>query len=690
MGRLLALAAMLAATAAGAAAQDPPFITRAEYMALTREISGDAAYEHVRHFTQFHKPRGGSEGLLAVAQYFEARARDAGLEDVRLIRQPATGGAWNARAADLWIGTADSAPPPWSRLVSLRQTPLHLADGSESADVTADLVDVGAGADSSDYVGREVRGKVVLAWGPIAAVAREAVTRRGAAGILSRPNPQGAQALDYPDQVRWSFTPGPFAFVLSHRQGTELARTLARGRVAVRAHVETVTDTSQHWQVMVEGVIRGTQPSLPAVVLTAHLQEEKFSANDDGSGVANLAEIARAFTRLISTGQIPRPRRTIRFWWVTEIGSERQYFADNPDEARRVWLNINQDMAGANQAQDVMRVQNITYVPWTRAHFLDDVALRTIEFLVTANSQQLASAQVPAGTVPWRPAPIYSTLGTRHRYNAAMVPFHSNTDHITFVEAPIGVPGITFTNWPDNYIHTSDDDLWNVDRTQLERNAVAEAMMALFLARAGDPDAPALVAATSGRAMARIADAYRLAAARLLRADTADLPSAYKAGRWHIEAVAAVATQHVRSVSQVASGSLPNRLVARAAAQVDADGRARVADLDLLFREVAGRPAPAILLSPVEQRLDRMRPSLSGGPREFQERRGRVDGVDGLHNLMAGEIVNAVDGRRTGLDIYKLVSAEARAGGDFYYGVVTPEAVEQYLQNLVRAELVRM
>ena len=690
MGRPIVFALLFAAATTRAAAQDLPFITRTEYAALTREISGDAAYEHVRYFTQFHKPRGGAEGLMVVAQYFEARAREAGLEEVRLIRQPNGGPAWNARAADLWIGSGDTAAPSWSRLVSMRQTPLHLADGSEPANVTTRLADVGAGTDSADYAGRDVRGRVVLAWGPIGTVAREAVTRRGAVGIVSRPNPQSTQAIDYPDQVRWSFTPGPFAFVLSHRQGTELARALARGPVPVRALVESATDTTQRWQVMVEGVVRGEQPSLPAVVLTAHLQEEKFSANDNGSGVANLAEIARAFSRLISTGQIPRPRRTIRFWWVTEIGSERQYFADNPDEARRLWLNINQDMVGANQAQDVMRVQNVTHVPWTRAHFLDDVALRTIEFLVAANGQQIASVQVPPGTLDWRPAPIYSTLGTRHRYNAAMVPFHTNTDHMTFVEAPIGLPGISFTNWPDNYIHSSDDDLWNVDRTQMERNAVAEAMMALFLARAGDADAPALVASTSARAMARIADAYRLAATNFVRADTSDAAAVHKAGRWHIEAVTAVAAQHVRTVGQIASGPLATRLVARATAQVETDGRARLADLDLLFREISGRPAPVLQLSPVEQRLDRMRPSISGGPREFQERRGRVTAVASLHNLMAFEVLNAVDGRRTGLDIYKLVTAEARAGGDFYYGVVTPEAVEQYLQNLAQAELVRM
>ena len=67
-------------------------------------------------------------------------------------------------------------------------------------------------------------------------------------------------------------------------------------------------------------------------------------------------------------------------------------------------------------------------------------------------------------------------LGTRERYDARVVPFHNNTDHQVFNMATIGIPGVTFTNWPDDYIHSTDDDLWQMDATQLKRNAVAVAV----------------------------------------------------------------------------------------------------------------------------------------------------------------------------------------------------------------------
>jgi hypothetical protein len=270
------------------------------------------------------------------------------------------------------------------------------------------------------------------------------------------------------------------------------------------------------------------------------------------------------------------------------------------------------------------------------------------------------------------------------------VPFHNNTDHMTFTEAPIGIPGITLTNWPDNYIHTTDDDLWNIDRTQLERNAVAVAMMAVFMSRADDADVPVLAAATAGRGMRRIGDAYGQAAGWLLAAEPVVRGRSYQDGRAQIEEVTRVAARHVRSVGDVAGEAGAQRLVARAAGQVEADGRARLADLEALWRELAGRAPPPGELSPAEQRLAAMRPVLSAGPAEFLDRRARIRSVPGLHGLMAFEILNSVDGSRTGLDIFRLVAAEARAAGPAYYGVVTPEAVESYLGNLVAAELVRV
>ena len=62
--------------------------------------------------------------------------------------------------------------------------------------------------------------------------------------------------------------------------------------------------------------------------------------------------------------------------------------------------------------------------------------------------------------------------------------------------------------------------------------------------------------------------------------------------------------------------------------------------------------------------------------------RGRIGGVRGLHSLMSFEVLHGVNGERSGLDIYRYVADEAREAGEYYYGVVTPEAVLEYLGNV--------
>ena len=334
------------------AGQSLKYLSPEEESYLKGEISGDAAYEHLRHNTQFHRPRGGAEGLMEVARYYEQKARDYGLADVRLIRQKASYRAWNARSAELWI-----VEPAVERIASTVQTPIHLVDNSRAADVTAELVDVGQGTSEKDYQGKQVEGRIVLAWGAPAAVMKEAVGKRCAAGLVLRPDPRSPRWFGYPDQVRWLTLPGAdsqdritFAFGISYRQGAELAARIAAAKqpLQVRARVDA-SFSEEKWQVMVEGFLRGTAIQDQDIVLTGHMQEEKYSANDDGSGCANVAEIARTLSKLIREGSLAPPRRNIRFWWVTEIGSERQYFADNPGEARKMLANINSDMVGATR-----------------------------------------------------------------------------------------------------------------------------------------------------------------------------------------------------------------------------------------------------------------------------------------------------------------------------------------------------
>src|SRR5438046_10511758 len=96
-----------------------------------------------------------------------------------------------------------------------------------------------------------------------------------------------------------------------------------------------------------------------------------------------------------------------------------------------------------------------------------------------------------------------------------MVHYFDSTDHLVFNEGAIGIPGVTFTNWPDEYIHSSDDDLWQIDRTQLQRNAVAVAASALYLANLTENEAPALLALMAGAARARLSHDLAIGLSRL-------------------------------------------------------------------------------------------------------------------------------------------------------------------------------
>ncbi len=697
--RLVILSAALILLASPVAAQRLTILPDQHVRLISEEISGDAAYAHVRHNSQFHRPRGGSDGLWAVAQYYEAKAREYGLQDVKIIKQAYTARPWNARFADLWI--AGETP---ERIASTIQTPLHLADFSRHADVTAELVDIGGGTDA-DIGAKDVAGKIVLTYGSIATVMQQVVAQRGAAGIIWYPSPfyEGSgtdgSGFNMPDQIRWLSIPAgqvggkepTFAFVLSLRQGVALHNRLARATapVRVRAVVDagfTSVQGEQPWQVMVEGFIPGSEPGRGQdVVLTGHMQEGMQSANDDASGTGSTLEISRALNKLITEGRLPRPRRILRFWWFTVFTSQRQYFADNPEAHRRMWVNVNQDMVGADQSQDIMRKQGITRVPASRFHVLNDVAEAVVEYMVRSNTFELS--QLQAGITQVYPRPHLSHLGTRQRYNAEMIFFHGNTDHIPFNEAPIGVPGVSFTNMPDRFIHSSDDDLETLDRTQLGRNAAAAALIAYTMARADGESAPELAAETSGRGAERMGRNLRLALGWI--SAPGDRVAAYHRAVEQIRYAAERERRAAASIREIDPSAA--RISSGLVEAVGLRESQALRELDMHFRAVAGaaRPAPRVR-SAAERELDAMRPVLAAGPREFLTGRSKVANVPGLHGLMGFELMNLVDGRRTGADIYRFAAAEAREAGEHYFGTVTADAVLAYLKSAADAGLIRL
>jgi hypothetical protein len=691
-----------------ALAQGTPFVDPKTANLLKNELSGEIAFDNLRVITRFHRP-GGSEGELQAAEFIAEKARQYGLEEVKLITQRSDSPSWTCRWAELWL-----IEPEEIKLASYEEVATSIADYSRSADVTAELVDVGTGIAPEEYQGKDVRGKIVLASGSPSEVMRMAVWERGAAGIVSYASTRINPWTDSADQIAWQRVPatdGPagqkttFAFIVSPRMGLLLRARLggqAQGgwgrtgsstapeKLRVRAVVKSeFKPTPQQW--MVEAFIRGSEIHDQQIVLTAHIQEEKFSANDDGSGCVNLLEIGRALVRLMREGKITRPRRDIRFWWTTEISSEYRYFSEHPEEIKKLLVNINQDMVGAKQSIG-SRVQHVTRTPYSIPSYLSDVIESITNYVVDTNNAFLASIQ--AGKTARGSNytdPVYSRLGTREAFNARVVPYFDSTDHQVFVDSVVGVPGVTLTNWPDEYIHSSDDDLWQIDPTQLKRNAFIVAAAALYIANAGRPEVPRLAAEVYGSALSRLGRDARTALHLIRQADKERLPLAYKDARILIAEAALKEQRALDSIGVFAHGDAKGlELIKWFSDQIERAKESNLTDLSRLYELLSGDRPPATQLSPKEMELAKKIPVRIEGVAEYLAAREKIGPTPGLHPLMRAEVLNFVDGRRSFLQIYHAVRAEALSVGEFYYGVVTLEAVEDVLNKALAAGALKL
>ena len=197
------------------------------------------------------------------------------------------------------------------------------------------------------------------------------------------------------------------------------------------------------------------------------------SANDDGSGCANLLEIGRALARLIKEGKLPRPRRDIRFWWVNEFASQEQFFRENPGEPRRMLAEPQPGHGGRAPEPGRPRAVRLAPAlePAPRARRRDGERAHH-----GARRQHLAAhhARHRACRSPSR------ARSPRSRARAspttrAWCPTTTTPTTTPSRPRPIGVPGTSLTNWPDEFIHSTGDDLEQIDATQLERNAVVVA-----------------------------------------------------------------------------------------------------------------------------------------------------------------------------------------------------------------------
>lgn len=483
----------LVAVGAVAAAHTPPLLPERDVAALVNELNGETAKKNLEGLAKFHRQRG-SKGFHAAAELVAERAQAYGLSNVQILQFPADGRifygtqrarqAWDADTGEL----AEIKQGHEVNIASYSAEPIVLAEDSESADVTTDLVDVGEGTKESDYAGKDVSGKIVLVAAQGDAVQETAVGNFKAAGIVSyAQNQPTAWSGDNDNLIRWghldSFSPHKtFAFMVSLKTARALQERLTLGE-RIRMHAQVLAGQHPAFYEVVTATIEGSNAQLKdqEIAFSCHLDHQRPGANDNASGCVTILEVARTLQNLIGDGKLARPARTIRFIWVPEVEGTVTLLNAKPEFAKRIRAVVHMDMVGGGP--ETKAVFHMTRGPLSLPSFVHDVAWAFAAW-VNEESYQFAAT----GKARY---PLIAPGGGKEPLRAEFSAYTMGSDHDVYQDSSFAIPAIYMNDWPDRYIHTNLDTPSNVDATKLKRAAFIGAASGYFLANFSQRDVAA-------------------------------------------------------------------------------------------------------------------------------------------------------------------------------------------------------
>ncbi len=656
-----------------ASAQKPPLLPEKDVAALAQELSGETAKRNLEGIARFHRQRG-SQGFHSAAELVAERARAYGLSEVAILQFPADGKifygtqrsrpAWDAESAELWELREGGATV---KMASYEGEPVVLAEESESADVIADLVDVADGTKESDYAGKDVRGKIVLAGAQPGAVQDLAVGKFGAVGIVSyAQNQKTAWWGEDENLIRWghleTFSANKtFGFMISLKTARALRERMAKGE-KIRLH--TLVKTGQHpgnYEV-VTATIPGADPKVKdeEIAFSCHLDHQRPGANDNASGCVTILEIARTLQKLIGEGKLAPPARTIRFIWPPEIEGTLALLNGKPEFAARIKAVVHMDMVGGGPVTKA--VFHVTRGPMSLPSFLHDVAWAFAEFV---NEQSYKFAATGSAEYPF-----VAPEGGKEPLQAQDSAYTMGSDHDVYQDSAFKIPAIYLNDWPDRYIHTNFDMAANIDPTKLKRSAFIGAASGYFLAQFSQTDLRAVLSLLEANSL-RAAEEIKHQRKQLDACDGGELQ------RFH--------QNHVRLLAEsVSRFDIPVNAVFATLAKMgenierNSEGMCASATNIIGFAGAYRRspnPKGPLSVFGYDYFADHAKPAGVKIPRLLS-----YEGRWGAGEEYAYETLNFVDGSRNTSDITHAVSAE--------YGPVPLEMVAEYLTALEKIGVV--
>jgi hypothetical protein len=653
------------------------------------EASGETAWNTIMETGGYNKNRLAEEyaGTFYEAQYIYDQLKLYGLSGAEIVRFPGRK-IWDGIKGELW-----EVKPRRQKLASYRDMTAMLVSGSNSADVTAELIWVGRGT-RAEIKNLDVAGKIVVTEGSVSSVHTAACRTAGAEGVIAISTSR--EHFD-PLQIPWSgirgrakSNPAKFAFYLPAREGEFLKRRLLRKeKITVRAQVETTMHPYEMQDVIC--YVPGTDPDAGEIIFSAHLFEgyTKQGANDNKSGSAGILEVARVLHTLINEGRLPKPKRTIRFLWGPEFSGTGPWVKANKDLMEKTLCNINMDMVGEwlslNKA--FMCLMRTTY---GNPHYINDVMENYYRYVGETsrvrihNRGALRRIVAPTGA----DEPFYYSIETH--YGAS--------DHEVFNDWGVQVPGIMMIVWPDQWYHTSGDRVDKSDPTQMKRIVVIGAAAAYTIANADDEMAEKIAGETASNGTRRLGHQLARALELLNKSTVENFEESHKMARGYVEAAVKNEKNTLDSILELAVDKKRlGNFISKLKISMESLGKAHIAVVDAHMAGVAKQKKikpVKFQLSILEKKASKIFPKPTAkitsngynGYQKFIRSVPREESKKFPYRRAIGntrELQLLVNGKNSVLDIKHMLDSQFQRKSDL-------QAVLNYLEILKLAGLIEM
>ncbi len=449
-----------------------------------RELSGERAQAMVKEITAFYRSPG-SAGYHAATNMVAKCLRECGYADLEETRYPIDGetdvnGRTMPMSWEPYDAVVTLVNPVQTEIVNFNNAASCLAWWSQPTPpdgLTAEVIDIGTGETEADFAGKEIAGKIVFirntnrqeAW----AYASEQALLRGAKGILTDyflfPAPPDRTRENVPEAVqllRLGANSGgkydAWACSVDYPTGQYLLKLLSLGTVVVHADIHCRLFKGEGNNVL--ATIRGRDLPEESVLFLAHTSTGSRPGANCAAGTALLVEMACVLRRLIQAGELDRPRRTIKFLFVSEGLGSQAYISTHRDELSRIKTSICFCSAG-NDQQKTKATLILSRSPDSVPSFLNDYLQGVMD--------RVPKDRYWAG----KHDPDISSVAFDQ------VPYTPWSDNSTW--AAYGVPSVLVMSWPDIYFHSQLLTADTTDPRVMHRAGVTTAVAAYEIANAG-------------------------------------------------------------------------------------------------------------------------------------------------------------------------------------------------------------